>query len=172
MEDGRSPFKNTWHCAKHLALREGGLRGLGAGLSASMTRECIQLAAYFPCYTWVKSLLTPAGTRTSDLSVPRLMVAGATAGLAQFLPPMFAVDVLKSRMMAMPYGHYGSMLRCAVTSYREGGWRVFVRGTISSYWRAIAAHGVLLPTVEVTMRVLRPVGLPAWMGGGDEEDDL
>ena len=59
--------------------------------------------------------------------------AGGTAGVIQWLPPIYSLDVIKSRMQAFPKGYYNGWLDCAQKLYREEGIQVFYRLTHISF---------------------------------------
>ena len=54
-------------------------------------------------------------------------LAGGTAGTIQWLPPMYCLDVIKSRMQTAPRGTYSGIKDCATQMYAEGGYKVFFR---------------------------------------------
>lgn len=54
-------------------------------------------------------------------------LAGGTAGVVQWLPPIFWFDVLKSRMQTAPKGHYSGLWDCTKKLYAEHGFAVFNR---------------------------------------------
>ena len=54
-------------------------------------------------------------------------LAGGSAGVVQWLPPIYSLDVIKSRMQAYPQGYYKSWIDCAVKVYKEEGIQIFYR---------------------------------------------
>ncbi len=54
-------------------------------------------------------------------------LAGGTAGVVQWLPPIYCLDVIKSRMQTAPKGYYSGVADCVSKLYREHGIKVFFR---------------------------------------------
>ena len=54
-------------------------------------------------------------------------LAGGSAGVVQWLPPIYSLDVIKSRMQAYPQGYYKGWIDCAVKVYQEEGIQIFYR---------------------------------------------
>lgn len=54
-------------------------------------------------------------------------LAGGSAGVAQWFPPIFWFDVLKSRMQTAPKGYYTGLWDCTQKLYAEHGFAVFNR---------------------------------------------
>jgi len=152
--DGSKYYRSMWHCITH-SVKQGGLRSVfGAGLSATIARETPQYMVYYPVYEFAKRSLTPPGTRTEDLDAGRTLVAGIIAGVVQWLPPTYCVDVIKSRMQAAPMGTYTSVWQCTVDAFRQEGWAVFFRGLSPALIRAGCLHGPIFVGYDLTMRLL------------------
>lgn len=163
--DGSKYFRSTWHCISH-SVRTGGLFSVfGAGLSATIVREAPQYMIYYPVYEFAKKMLTPPGEETADLSPLRTLGAGIIAGVAQWLPPMYCVDVVKSRVQAAPVGAYKNLMDCTRRAYAAEGWRVFFRGLTPALLRAGCLHGPIFMGYEVTMKLL------ALTNDGEDDDD-
>lgn len=58
-------------------------------------------------------------------------LAGGTAGVMQWLPPVYCLDVIKSRMQTAPKGFYSGVGDCVVKLYSEYGAVIFVRYTLT-----------------------------------------
>ena len=152
--DGTKFYRSTWHCLTH-SVRTGGMYSVfGAGLSATMFREAPQYMLYYPLYEMAKKFLTPPGTDPDDLSAGRALLAGIFAGVLQWLPPMYCVDVIKSRVQAAPVGTYKSVWDCTKQAWAKEGAAVFVRGLTPALLRAGVLHGPIFCGYEVTMKLL------------------
>lgn len=79
---------------------------------------------------------------------------GGLAGVATWLPPVFSVDVVKTRLQSAPKGTYSGMWDCAQKSYRAEGAGVFFRGLNIALIRAFPLHGTIFVVYESTMRLL------------------
>merc|ERR1719394_556625 len=97
-----------------------------AGTASTAVREMMQYGAYYPSYAVCKRLLTFEGEEQP--SKFRIAACGALAGMVQWLPPSYCVDVVKSRIQAEPDGFYKGFADCARRSYQAEGAFVFFRG--------------------------------------------
>jgi len=61
----------------------------------------------------------------------------------QWLPPLYCVDVMKSRMQSAEPGVYSSLWDCMVKSYRAEGLGVFFRGLPVAMLRAFPLHACI-----------------------------
>ena len=93
--------------------------------------------------------------------------AGGTAGVIQWLPPIYCLDVIKSRMQTAPQGHYSGVWDCVLRLKSEHGARVFVRycslssdqqisffvrrGLSPALLRAFPLHAVIFLAYEAVM---------------------
>ena len=145
----RAPYSNSLVCAYRL-LRNDGLRaGLYSGLGATIAREVPQYLFYFLVYDKVREFTEPhVGTATSQA------IAGGTAGVVGWLPPIYCVDVIKTKLQSAPEGTYSGMWDCAVKSYRAEGSRVFFRGLGIAMLRAFHLHGTIFLVYETVMKLL------------------
>ena len=78
-------------------MRAHGLRGIYRGLPVTVIRETPSYGAYFAAYDALCTWLTPAGTHKSDLSWPRLLLAGGIGGMIGWLST-YPFDVIKTKM--------------------------------------------------------------------------
>ncbi|CAB1107524.1 unnamed protein product [Ectocarpus sp. CCAP 1310/34] len=79
---------------------EGIMSGLFPGIESTMLGEMLQCAIYYPSYEVTKDLLIRR-SRTGKSSVPEpalQMLAGGIAGCATWLPPVYCLDVIKTRI--------------------------------------------------------------------------
>jgi len=146
--DGTSPYKSTFHCCLETAKTQG-WRSLMVGTSSTMVREVIQYGIYYPSYHFFKQILTPEGQEGP--SKPMIAVCGALAGMVQWLPPSYCVDVVKSRIQAEPDGFYRGFADCARRSYQAEGALVFFRGLTPALVRAIPMHGSIFLAYETAL---------------------
>src|SRR5436190_1541576 len=104
LEPGEKPkYAGSFDCAKQL-YREGGIRSVYRGTFMTLARDGPGSAAYFATYEYLKRNLTPKDPETGlpgKLSLPAVMVAGGTAGVAMWIP-VFPVDTVKSRIQSLP----------------------------------------------------------------------
>jgi hypothetical protein len=133
-------------------LRTSGPLGLFGGFGITMAREIPQFGVYFSSYGALSSAVQPAdGSRPEAWKVAAV---GATAGVLQWLPPMYCIDVVKSRLQGSTAGTYRGGLHCAQSLYAEYGWRVFVRGLGPTLLRSVPLHATTFLTYETLMTVL------------------
>lgn len=72
-------------------------------------------------YGFVKQSLTPAAVDGEEAIIPDQVVqlaAGGIAGCASWLPPIYCVDVIKTRMQTARPGQYTSTWDCVVKTWR------------------------------------------------------
>ena len=137
-----SPYKSSIHCAIELVRTQGIYKGLFHGLGACTIREIPQFAIYYPMYELSLQFLLSLDKKhsskdqgrlekneisTSTLNMYRLL-AGGIAGTLQWLPPVYFLDVIKSKMQASKPGEYRNTYDCFVKTYRNEGMRAFFRG--------------------------------------------
>lgn len=82
-------YKGVTDVLKHL-YKEGGLRSIYRGTSATLARDGPGSAAYFAAYEVTKKFLTPAGSSAAELNLGAIILAGGTAGVAMWaiaIPP-------------------------------------------------------------------------------------
>eukprot|EP01129_Flabellula_baltica_P003091 TRINITY_DN12939_c0_g1_i1.p1 TRINITY_DN12939_c0_g1~~TRINITY_DN12939_c0_g1_i1.p1 ORF type:complete len:288 (+),score=26.59 TRINITY_DN12939_c0_g1_i1:68-931(+) len=151
--DGSALYRNTLQCAVALVREHGLVRGIYRGLGLTMVREVYQYGVYYPTYHILKNLL-----KGDDGKISRggSFFAGSIAGIVQWLPPSFCVDVLKSRMQKGNDSKYGSIKSTFVGTYKEGGMRVFVKGLTPTLLRAAPLHGFTFLGYELVMTLLSP----------------
>mmetsp|Transcript_31196 Transcript_31196/g.49103 ORF Transcript_31196/g.49103 Transcript_31196/m.49103 type:complete len:311 (-) Transcript_31196:879-1811(-) len=129
-------------------VRTQGIRGLFQGASSTFAREIPQFAIYYPAYEISKTWLEE---NTNFSQVSTRLVAGGFAGLTNWVPPIYCMDVVKSRMQTAPAGTYKSLMDCAVMTYRTGGVGVFFRGLELALARAFLLHGSVFCCYEAAM---------------------
>ena len=153
---GNSPYSWSGACAIDLIKREGLRNGLFQGFSSVLLREVPQFTVYYPCYEYCKGLY---GQYLSDPMWAQFL-AGGTAGVVQWLPPIFWFDVLKSKMQTAPQGHYSGVLDCIRRTYLEEGARGFFRGFSPAMFRAFPLHAIIFLCYEAVMKLLKQEETP------------
>jgi solute carrier family 25 carnitine/acylcarnitine transporter 20/29 len=121
-QGGKSPYSWSGACVSDLVRKEGIRNGLFQGFHSVLLREIPQFAIYYPAYEYFKSLYS----QYMD-PLKAQFLAGGTAGTIQWLPPIYCIDVIKSRMQTAPQGYYKGLADCATKMYAESGMSVFFR---------------------------------------------
>jgi hypothetical protein len=145
----KAPYTNSLSCAYNLLRTDGFRVGLFSGLLATIAKEVPQYLFYFIIYDVVRERLEPVmGTLASQAC------AGGTAGVLGWFPPIFSIDVVKTRLQSAPKGTYDGMWDCAVKSYRAEGIIVFFRGLNIALIRAFPLHATIFLVYETVMQLL------------------
>ncbi|POS86348.1 Mitochondrial carrier [Erysiphe pulchra] len=135
--------------------KEGGIRSVFRGSSATLARDGPGSAAYFATYEIVKRKLTPidstTGELSSSISLGAITVAGASAGIAMWIP-VFPIDTVKSRLQTMDgKPTVGGVIR---TLYASGGYKAFFPGFAPALTRAVPANAATFLGVELAHHLL------------------
>lgn len=123
--------------------KEGGVRSVFRGSTATLARDGPGSAAYFATYEYVKRKLTPKNEfgQPGELSLKAVMVAGGAAGVAMWIP-VFPIDTVKSRLQsAEGRPTIGSVVGGL---YRSGGFKAFFPGIGPALARAVPANAATL----------------------------
>ena len=149
----QSGYKNTWvGCARTL-----GLRGLFVGFPIQVWKESPR-GIYMITYVGLLRKITPEYATDSSVRPPTLarMIAGMAAGtLGWFI--IYPADAVKSVMQADFPGHrkYQSPYHCMTSLLREGGVPRLYRDLGATLLRAGPVSGVLMPTFDISLAILR-----------------
>ncbi|KAF1983511.1 mitochondrial carrier [Aulographum hederae CBS 113979] len=132
---------------------EGGFRSVFRGSAMTLARDGPGSAAYFATYEVMKRKLTPSnpdGT-PGKLSLPAVMVAGAAAGVAMWIP-VFPVDTIKSRLQSAE----GNPTLSGVVRevYGKGGVKAFFPGFAPALARAVPANAATFVGVELAQMAM------------------
>ncbi|XP_017723437.1 PREDICTED: mitochondrial carnitine/acylcarnitine carrier protein [Rhinopithecus bieti] len=150
---GETKYTGTLDCAKKL-YQEFGIRGIYKGTVLTLMRDVPASGMYFMTYEWLKNIFTPEGKRVSELSAPRILVAGGVAGIfnwAVAIPP----DVLKSRFQTAPPGKYPNGFRDVLRELiRDEGVTSLYKGFNAVMIRAFPANAACFLGFEVAMKFL------------------
>jgi len=128
-EGKKSYYRWSGECAVDLIRKEGIIAGLFRGFSSTVLREVPQFAIYYPSYEFFKRNVY--STYTSKETLVQFL-AGGTAGIIQWLPPIYCCDVIKSRMQTATKNQYKGILDCILQIYREYGANYFFRLPLST----------------------------------------
>eukprot|EP01135_Chromosphaera_perkinsii_P009699 Nk52_evm25s1837 gene=Nk52_evmTU25s1837 len=145
-------YKSTWDCMRAV-YREGGIRGVFRGSSATLLRDVPGTAAYFASYEYLKVALTPEGEEPGKLSPARLLVAGGLAGMANWAVAIPA-DVVKSRIQIAEAGTYSGVIDCTQKLIKAEGVGALYKGFVPVMVRAFPANAACFLGFEMTLRLL------------------
>ncbi|KAJ6656938.1 hypothetical protein lerEdw1_002939 [Lerista edwardsae] len=144
-------YRGPVHCAASI-LREEGIPGLFRGGSALVIRDTPTMAAYFLSYTGICRGLTAEGQEPGPATV---FLAGGCAGTASWAlaTPM---DVVKARLQmdGVKGVKYRGILDCILTSARQEGVQVFLKGLSLNSLRAFPVNAVTFLSYESILKVL------------------
>ncbi|XP_077294408.1 congested-like trachea protein [Arctopsyche grandis] len=159
-QGGNQPHKYNGmvDCAKQL-YREGGIRSIYKGTLATLLRDVPASGMYFMTYEWVKELLTPPDAKAGDIGMTATIMAGGSAGIANWLIGMPA-DVLKSRLQTAPEGTYPNGIRDVFRLLmKQEGPLALYKGVTPVMLRAFPANAACFVGFEVAMKFLNYLGL-------------
>lgn len=153
-KEGQKPkYAGSMDCARQL-YKEGGIRSVYRGSFMTLARDGPGSAAYFATYEIIKRKLTPKDPVTGKpgtLSLPAVMMAGAAAGVAMWIP-VFPVDTVKSRLQsAAGNPTLGGVVK---DLYRKGGIKAFFPGFSPALARAIPANASCFLGVELAQQAM------------------
>ena len=120
----------------------------------TLARDGPGSAAYFATYEYMKRWMTPKDDSSGKLSLTAITVAGASAGVAMWIP-VFPIDTVKSRLQsAEGRPTIGGTIRGL---YRNGGVRAFFPGFAPAMARAVPANAATFLGVELAHQVMNRV---------------
>ncbi|XP_068453119.1 mitochondrial carnitine/acylcarnitine carrier protein [Clinocottus analis] len=156
---GGSRYAGPVDCAVRL-YRQQGLQSLYRGTLLTLIRDVPSNGLYFLTYECLKSFLTPEGQSVSQLSTPRILLAGGVAGILNWtiaLPP----DVLKSNFQTAADGKYKGLVDVLRTLLREEGPKALYKGFNAVFLRAFPANAACFLGFEVALKGLNTLA-PSW----------
>jgi len=134
---------------------EGGLRSVFRGSAATLARDGPGSAAYFAAYEGMKRYLAGGaggdGGQDKELSLLAVMAAGATAGVAMWIP-VFPVDTVKSRLQTSESAV--SVSSVVKKLYAAGGLRAFFPGFGPALARAVPANAATFLGYELALAAM------------------
>ncbi|WRT63224.1 uncharacterized protein IL334_000127 [Kwoniella shivajii] len=159
-QGGSSLYNGPVDVVKKL-YAEGGLRSLFRGTVATLARDGPGSAVYFATYELLKRQLSgtpqtlPNGEKAPapPLSLPAIMAAGGTAGVAMWslaIPP----DTIKSRLQSAPHGTYTGFMDCARKLIAADGVTALWKGFAPAMARAFPANAATFVGVELSLKVM------------------
>uniref|UniRef100_A0A8B9J9P7 Si:dkey-150i13.2 n=1 Tax=Astyanax mexicanus TaxID=7994 RepID=A0A8B9J9P7_ASTMX len=137
---GQLKYAGPMDCAVRL-YKEQGIRSVYKGTVLTLIRDVPSSGLYFLTYEYLKHVLTPEGQSVQQLSTPRILLAGGTAGILNWviaLPP----DVLKSNFQTAADGRYKGLVDVLRTLIREEGAKALYKGLSAVMLRAFPANAV------------------------------
>lgn len=155
MQTNSTKYLNVFDCARQI-YREGGLRSLYRGSTATLLRDTPGFACWFMAYETSKKELMrmqgidPAGN--NNLSPLAVIVAGGLAGVTYWTAVM-PLDVVKTRYQAAP-DRYANLFAVFKELMAEGGARAFVKGLWPAVIRAFPANAAAFSGMELTRHML------------------
>ncbi|KAM6976971.1 mitochondrial carnitine/acylcarnitine carrier protein [Aplochiton taeniatus] len=158
---GQLRYAGPIDCAVRL-YKEQGIRSVYKGTVLTLIRDVPSNGLYFLTYECLKNFLTAEGESVSQLSTPKILLAGGTAGIFNWviaLPP----DVLKSNFQTAADGKYrgtgvSDVLRELL---REEGPRALYKGFNAVFLRAFPANAACFLGFEVALKGLNWMA-PTW----------
>ncbi|XP_029103635.1 mitochondrial carnitine/acylcarnitine carrier protein-like [Scleropages formosus] len=156
---GQLKYTGPMDCAVRL-YKEQGIRSVYKGTVLTLIRDVPSNGLYFLTYEYVKNLLTPEGQSMNQLSTPRILLAGGTAGIFNWviaLPP----DVLKSNFQTAAEGRYSGLWDVLRQLVQEEGMRGLYKGFNAVMLRAFPANAACFLGFEVALKLLNWLA-PDW----------
>lgn len=148
----KAKYKGALDCARQL-YREGGIRSIYKGTAATLMRDVPASGVYFASYEFMLQTLTPEGRSRDELSPGRILVAGGSAGVANWVVAI-APDTLKSRLQTAPPGKYSGITEVFRDMMRTEGPGSLFKGLTPVMLRAFPANAACFLGFEVTMKFL------------------
>lgn len=157
-------YKSTLDCFKKI-WSQFGLRGIYKGQSITMLREWQGYGGYFFAYEMLvqrelqqSQQSSNPQTRARDIPTWKVMLFGALAGYAMWLP-VYPIDAIKSRIQTDsldPSGQkYRGMLDCFKKTMRQEGITGLYRGLVPCMLRAGPVNAATFVAYEFAMGLLR-----------------
>ncbi|KAJ0064927.1 hypothetical protein NL108_017657, partial [Boleophthalmus pectinirostris] len=135
---GQVRYSGPVDCAVRL-YKEHGIRSIYKGTVLTLIRDVPSSGLYFLTYEYLKNMLTPEGQSVSELTTPKIILAGGVAGILNWiiaLPP----DVLKSNFQTAADGKYRGLVDVLRTLLKEEGPRALYTGFNAVFLRAFPAN--------------------------------
>ena len=144
-------------------MREGGVRAFGQGLSATIARNIVGVAAYFYAYEGVRRVLASRGgvkRSVDDLAAWETLLAGGSGGVAYWVLA-YPGDIIKSAMQTdsiyPAQRKYRSVPQTASLLWAEGGAARFTAGIVPCLLRSFPANAAGFLCYEVTKKAMTPL---------------
>lgn len=131
--------------------KEEGIRGLWKGTAPNIARNAIVNCTELVTYDYIKDTLIKSTPLTDNLPCHFVSAFGAGLCTTVIASP---VDVVKTRYMNSPPGHYNSVLKCAAAMMNKEGPRAFYKGFMPSFLRLGSWNVVMFVTYEQLKRAM------------------
>ncbi|KAL7333908.1 hypothetical protein PS15p_202752 [Mucor circinelloides] len=146
-------IKGPIDCLRSL-YATGGLRYCFKGMLPTTLRE-LSFGPYFLTYEFICRAMTTSdpnsiNNSTYELSGPKVILAGGSAGIVAWCSTYFA-DVVKTRIQSEPE-RYKGFIDCIKSSYQNEGWRIFFRGLTPTILRAFPSNAATFAAYTWTMK--------------------
>ncbi|XP_061075403.1 mitochondrial carnitine/acylcarnitine carrier protein-like isoform X2 [Conger conger] len=156
---GQLKYAGPLDCAVRL-YKEQGIRSVYKGTVLTLIRDVPSGGFYFLTYEYMKNTLTPEGQSVTQLSTPRILLAGGLAGIVNWvvaLPP----DVLKSNFQTAAEGHYRGLRDVLLKLIQEEGPGALYKGFTAVMLRAFPANAACFLGFELALKILNWLA-PHW----------
>ena len=115
--------EEAWVCVHDQQLAPWFRKHLGCHGSANISDESsmyLRFIHFFSQYVIAKDFLIPEDpARRSKIPEPMLqIIAGGLAGCATWMPPVYTLDVIKTRIQTAAPGTYSGMWDCTIKTWR------------------------------------------------------
>ncbi|GAN03789.1 mitochondrial carnitine/acylcarnitine carrier protein CACL [Mucor ambiguus] len=155
-------IKGPIDCLKSL-YATGGIRYCFKGMLPTTLRE-LSFGPYFLTYEFICRIMTTSdpdsiNNSTYELSGPKVILAGGSAGIVAWCSTYFA-DVVKTRIQSEPE-RYKGFIDCIKRSYQNEGWRIFFRGLTPTILRAFPSNAATFAAYTWTMKLCQSSQLTA-----------
>eukprot|EP00494_Astrolonche_serrata_P025654 UN25915 len=113
---GRKYHKSYWEFISGFWIE-----GFFTGLGATISRDVVQFATYFPIYEYMLKLIEPSRDRDDHTQIG-CFISGALAGMGCWTYA-YPIDVIKTHIQISPPGTYKSFWSCGAQIYKKSGVR-------------------------------------------------
>eukprot|EP00026_Physarum_polycephalum_P005144 Phypoly_transcript_05173.p1 GENE.Phypoly_transcript_05173~~Phypoly_transcript_05173.p1 ORF type:complete len:214 (+),score=29.03 Phypoly_transcript_05173:572-1213(+) len=143
-------------CAKQI-VGQYGLKGAYQGLGATFLRDVPSNASYFVFYELARKLMTEPGKTVADLPAWKVMIAGATGGVA-YWGVTYPTDVVKSTIQTdnidPTQRKYHGIVDTAKKIYATNGIKGFYKGFTPCILRSIPANAACFVVYEQVRKMM------------------
>jgi len=150
-------YNGFFDCASKIA-KEGGIRGMYQGFSATMIRDVPATAVYFGLYEYLRNVLKGPKEDVNNLPAWKLLSAGGIAGMGYWVST-FPLDVVKSTIQTdhtdPAKRKYKGWLHAVNSIMAQQGVKGFFRGFAPCLIRSFPANAACFWAYENTRKVLQ-----------------
>ncbi|KAG8232059.1 hypothetical protein J437_LFUL012010 [Ladona fulva] len=150
---GSLRYSSTLQAYRTIAKEEG-VRGLWKGTFPNVSRNAIVNVSEIVCYDIIKESIIHYRLMTDN--VPCHFVSAVIAGFCTTIAAS-PVDVVKTRYMNSPKGHYKGAIDCAIRMMVKEGPMAFYKGFTPSFARLVSWNIVMWLTYEQMKLFVRDV---------------